>query len=370
MRKPVIWLLTLLLLVQFGAPTLRAAEQDIRFDPDYDPRIELRVVVLPAIKDRALRRVNERTISALFATELLRLYEVLDLDRFEQFLADRELTLDQALTLEAESVVRDSARVDALADVEIYRWDAGTGGIPLLGRKAGHIGVRARIMDPYTGRVYWSVNRLEKVKPGTDFLDRATTLFRDMVSDLGENLDAIAEQRSEWETYEKQLAEMGDTKMPGKGQRKFTAAVRSDRGFVPVMPRRFGQEALKPVSPRPMSESSPGDLASQPAGEETPAIETEPADDPRRMLPPLFAEGYEDAEGEEKVDDLEAQRREYLTPPVLRDRQSSERSTASEPPMPKHYTRSGETLPPLQDLTETPGETPSQSDSTAGNSEQ
>lgn len=137
----------ILLLLLLAVPMARA-QQDIRFDPDYDPRIELRVVVLPAIKDRALRRVSERTISALFATELLRIYEVLDLDRFEQFLADRELTLNQALTMEAEAVVRDSARVDALADVEVYRWDAGTAGLPLIGSKKGRIGVRARSWTP------------------------------------------------------------------------------------------------------------------------------------------------------------------------------------------------------------------------------
>lgn len=355
----------ILLLLLLAVPMARA-QQDIRFDPDYDPRIELRVVVLPAIKDRALRRVSERTISALFATELLRIYEVLDLDRFEQFLADRELTLNQALTMEAEAVVRDSARVDALADVEVYRWDAGTAGLPLIGSKKGRIGVRARIMDPYTGRVYWSMNRLEKVKPGSDFLDRATLLFRDMVSDLGEKLDEVAEQRSEWENYEEQVAEGGDSHLAGKGQRKFTDAVRSDRGFVPVAPRRFGQEALKPVSARPVSQAETDEMALEETTESEPEADTQKAD-PRLMLPPLFAEGYEDVEEEIPAADLEQQRQEFLTPPVLRDRKSGERTSSMEPPMPKHFTEMGGVLPPLQ-TESAQGDSTSQSTNSPGNS--
>jgi hypothetical protein len=356
--------ITILLMILLLAPLQAKAEQDIRLDPDYDPRIELRVVVLPAIKDRSLRRESERTISALLATELLRIYEVLDLDRFEQFLSDRDLTLNEALAGEAEAIVRDSAQVDALADVEIYRWDSGQTGIPLLGRSSGRIGVRARIMDPYTGRVYWSVNRLEKVKPGMEFLDRATVLFRDMVDDLDEELSAVVTELDEWEAYEAQLADGEQPRLRSKGERKFTDAIRADRGFVPHKPHRFGQDALAEVSPRP---SVKEERVAQPAESELTEETAAPAkSDPRTLLPPLFDTSYEDIEGEDESPDLDSQRELYLTPPVLRksDPKSSGRTAA--PPIPERYRPSGETLPPLQ-LRPAGSELESQPDSTMSN---
>ncbi len=179
MRK--IILITVLILF---VTSISVAKHDIYLDRDYDPRVELRVVVLPALKMKSLNKVNERTISALFATELLRTYEVLDLIRFEQFISDRKFTLENAFTIKAQGVIQDSAKVDAIASVEIFRWDEGNGGIPGISKKAGSIGMRLRLMDPFTGRIYWSVNRITKVSPNTEFLVCASKYFREMVTDL------------------------------------------------------------------------------------------------------------------------------------------------------------------------------------------
>ncbi|MFH0882033.1 MAG: hypothetical protein V2A56_03530 [bacterium] len=342
------------LLVAFPA----LAKQDIRIDPDYDPRIELRIVVLPATKDRSLRQVNAGTISALLATELLRVYKVIDLDRFEQYLTDKGLTLEDALSSLNETVIRDSARVDALADVEIYRWDSGTSGIPLLGSKKGHIGVRVRIMDPYTGRIYWSINRLENVSPGANFLDRTTLLFRQLVTDLKERLDIIAEQRNKEELAVEQLAEGAIEPLPSKGKRVYSSSLRVERGFIPSIAHRYGEDVLKPVKAA-ATEPKPA----QPEQTSKQKIE----EDTRASLPPLFESSYEDTEpNAPPAPSLDRQRDLYLTPPELRRQGSSEGSLTSAPPIPRRFLPSGELLPPLQ-LQPGGGEPSSPPDTTQGN---
>ncbi|MBS1260987.1 MAG: hypothetical protein MAG453_00304 [Calditrichaeota bacterium] len=224
--------LALALAFMLAAPAL--ARTDIRIDPDYDPRITLRVVVLPAHTGASLRRVNARTVSAMFATELLRFYEVLDLHRFEQILSEQPLSLDEAFSAEAKQAVRDNAGVDAVASVEIYRWEEGTGGLPFLGRRSGRIGAQMRMMDPYTGRIYWSVNRLEKVGPGTDFLDRATELFRDVVLELADELAERVERLNEADSYADLLAKRGQWPRLKGAPRRFDGDG-SERAFIPKL---------------------------------------------------------------------------------------------------------------------------------------
>jgi len=331
--------MVLLFTLLFALPAW--AKQDIRLDPDYDPRVELRIVVLPATKDRTLRQYNERTISALLSTELLRLYQVIDLDRFEQYLTDHELTLTGALSVENEAIVRDSARVDALTDVEVYRWDAGSSGIPMLGRQKGHLGVRVRVMDPYTGRIYWSINRLESVSPGSNFLDSVTLLFRGLVSDLKERLDVISEQRNEEEIVAQQIAEGKPATLPSKGQRVYSSSLRSERGFIPRATHRYGEDVLKPVEKTTAMEPEATKTG-------TGAVQKE-QEDSRASLPPLFESSYEDVEpNAAPAPSLDEQRELYLTPPELRNRQNAEEAPTASPPVPERFQPTGELLPPLQ----------------------
>lgn len=334
MRRILILSIVLLLVTSLAGEA--SARRNILVDPDYDPRVEMRVVVLPAQKARSLRRVNERTISALFATELLRRYEVLDLIRFENYLQDRKLTLDDALTQAAEDVVRDSAHVDAIASVEVYRWEPGTPGLPLLERESGRIGVRARVMDPFTGRIYWSVNRVEKVSPGTDFLDRATDLFRDMVGDLDVRLATISRELNEQDTYETMLASGEWPRLESYGDRKFTTAVNERRGFVPRRAARAVEVAMRRElenRPRP-----------QPGQEQ----EVQTRQDPRDLLPPLFENGYEDVEKDTPAPQVQPTRREparpettrTAPPPVgrfLRETPATGTGLNGPPPMPSRF---------------------------------
>jgi hypothetical protein len=228
--------LAVILIILLVVPPL-LAKTDIVIDPDYDPRIALRVVVLPALKDRSLRRVNERTISAMLSTELLRIYEVLDLLRFEAALSGQRLTLDNAFTDASRQTVRDIAGVDAIISAEVYRWDEGRSGIPFITSRKGTIGVRLRMMDPYTGRVYWSVNRLDEVKPGSDFLDRTTALFRDVIAELHDEMLVIVEEFSEADSYADLMAKREPwQRMEGYSRRTFGEGKDGvERGFMPVM---------------------------------------------------------------------------------------------------------------------------------------
>lgn len=330
------------------------AKQDLRIDPDYDPRVELRIVVLPATKDRSLRTVNAETISALLATEMLREYQVIDLDRFRQFLTDKGLTLNDALSSLNEKIVRDSAKVDAFADIEVYLWNAGSGGIPLISSRKGQIGIRVRLMDPYTGRIYWSVNRLEKVAAGANFLDASTLVFRNLVSDVKKRLDLVAEKRNDDEASIELVAEGTPEPVPSKSKPLYTSSLRVEKGFVPSVAHKYGEDVLEPVKV-PVSKSG---QSSEMQGTTT---TTQPDD--RASLPPLFENSYEDVEpNAPKPPSLDEQRDFYLTPPELRQQETS----SAAPPIPSRFQPDNELLPQLQ-LQPSAGETASPTDSTQGN---
>ncbi|MCB2200800.1 hypothetical protein KQI63_15450 [bacterium] len=270
-------LITILLLLCLLAPSALAS-RDIRVDQDYDPRIELRLIVMPASMGRSLNRVDPRTVSALFATELLREYEVVDLARFENYLIDRRFDLATAFTIRAESVVRDSAQIDAVADIEIYLWDQGTGGLPLLGRQSGRLGMRIRLMDPFTGRVYWSINRVEKVSPNAEFLKTATVFFRDVVTDLGEELDEERDYRNQLDMNAGMDGTNVSGRYPSLQQTQFIQqGGRKERGFAPV-----------------------GSMSKADLGMRTETIRQEDIPSTRLgeggVLPPLFEDSYEDIE--------------------------------------------------------------------------
>ncbi len=175
------------LLVFLFASELIAGGTDIRMRSDLDPRETMRVVVLPATLPRSVRRVEPSTVANLLATELIREYDVLDLLRFEQIMMDRRFTLEDAFNTRALPVVQDTARLDAIVRLDIYRFDPGTPGFFIMA-KSGRIGIQVRLVDPSSGQVFWSMNRLAKVKAGSEFLDAATSAFEDIVDDLSSQL--------------------------------------------------------------------------------------------------------------------------------------------------------------------------------------
>ncbi len=185
---------TSILLVMVLACVAVARDWNIRFSEDYDPRQQIRLVVMPTQISTKLKRVEPRTVSALLSTELLREYDVLDLTRFEKYLADRKLSsLEQAFSVKGQPVVIDSASLDAITNIEVYRWDEGVAG-NILSAQKGSIGVRVTLTEPYSGTVLWSINLLDKVKGGSDFLVAITGVFRDLVSDLQKENERLAKR--------------------------------------------------------------------------------------------------------------------------------------------------------------------------------
>ncbi len=173
----------------------------VRIGSEFDPREPLRIVVLPTKISTKLKGVEARTVSALYATELVRKYDVLDLARFEQYLKDNRLSLEKALSVKGRQVVLDSARVNAIATIEIYRWAIGEAGGMLGGGTPAKLGLRVRLTEPYSGQIIWSVNRIYKLKGGAHFFDSITPIFVDLVNDLDRDLKKQAKQKDREERY-------------------------------------------------------------------------------------------------------------------------------------------------------------------------
>ncbi|MDP8206294.1 MAG: hypothetical protein P9L92_06490 [Candidatus Electryonea clarkiae] len=196
-----------IVLLQFLINSAFAGKTQVRYGETFDPRAHLRVVVMPAEFSIKIKKINPRTVSDLFTTELLDHYNVLDLDRFEQYLKDNKLDLQQAFTAKGRAVVKDSVNIDAIFEVEIYRWDEGTSGFP-FGEK-GSLGLRMRLTEPFSGQIIWSANHIAKVKPGSDFIEAATMVISEMVNDLNDDisLESTRLLREEVEATEKLLGE-------------------------------------------------------------------------------------------------------------------------------------------------------------------
>lgn len=176
------------LLVMMLIPVCYAGINEIQLHAEYDPRVDdPRIVVLPAELPRSVKKIDPETISNLLATELLNLYDVLELARFKQSLGDRGLTLDEALSASAQGVVNDSMGINAISKVEIYLWDPEAGGFPFL-VAPGKMGIRISLLDPFTGRMYWSLNRVKGVNGANGVLNAVTTEFARFVKELGKEL--------------------------------------------------------------------------------------------------------------------------------------------------------------------------------------
>ena len=186
MRSFFIFIVGLLLLSEVGF-----GREKTRLMEGYDPRVPMRIAVFPATLDRAIKRTDPLIVSSLLATEMLRLYEVQELERVAQSLQNAKLDLDQAFSIKGLPVLRDSAKVDAIVNLDIYRWQPGAPG--LLG-KSGNIGVMVTLYNPYTGNVFWSLNRSCKVKKNHSFFECVTELFRLLIDDVETDLKKEAKR--------------------------------------------------------------------------------------------------------------------------------------------------------------------------------
>jgi hypothetical protein len=130
------------------------------------PPSDARVVVLPVALPAALKLPpqEQRTLAAICTTEVLRAYDVMELERFELMLEERKLTLDDVLEEGTGKIIAEEMGVDALIVSEVYSWTPGKRGLLFLAQN-GTVGFQGRLVDLATGNVLWSTNRVISTEP-------------------------------------------------------------------------------------------------------------------------------------------------------------------------------------------------------------
>lgn len=148
------------------------------------PKSEARIVVLPVGVPAAAKELagSGPTLAALYATELLRSYRVLEWKRFERTLAERDLDMNVLLNGTGGELAKDLG-VDAMLVSEVYEWKPGKPGILFLAKK-GQVGFQARLVDVATGSVLWSVNRVQQTEPGDTLPVGLARVFRELSGEL------------------------------------------------------------------------------------------------------------------------------------------------------------------------------------------
>lgn len=152
------------------------------------PKSEARIVVLPVAVPAAAKELagSGPTLAALYATELLRSYSVLEWKRFERTLAERDLDVNVLLNGTGGELAKDLG-VDAMLVSEVYEWKPGKPGILFLAKK-GRVGFQARLVDVATGSVLWSVNRVQQTEPADTLPVGLARVFRELSGELPHEL--------------------------------------------------------------------------------------------------------------------------------------------------------------------------------------
>ena len=154
----------------------------------HTPVAEARIVVLPVQLPEAFGGPGEtgRTLAKLYATELLRSYEVLDYERFRASLDSRAITLDSLITGDAVTAA-DELGVDGVLQSEVYRWEPGKPGFWFLS-KNGQVGFHAHLVDVRTGSVIWSVNRVRSTRPDDTLPVGLEQVFEEIAAEMPSQL--------------------------------------------------------------------------------------------------------------------------------------------------------------------------------------
>ena len=156
-----------------------------RHSPGSEARIVIFPIGLPA--DQEHLPGEGRTLAGLYATELLKSYEVLEYDRFEQTLSRLGLSIEKVLTDGLPSENASEVGVDALLLSEVYEWDTGKAGFWFL-KKKGRIGFQARLVDLGTGNVIWGINRVMETTPAQPLSVGLSVVFAELVDEMPRNL--------------------------------------------------------------------------------------------------------------------------------------------------------------------------------------
>ncbi|MBZ0268158.1 hypothetical protein K8I85_08375 [bacterium] len=164
------------------------AAQHLAVSHRHTPGADARIVVLPVELPDApvLPPDTARTVSRLYATELLRAYEVLDYDRLLSNLATRNITLEALITGQAPDAARELG-VDGVLQCEVYRWEPGKPGFWFLA-KPGQVGFHAHLVDVRTGSVIWSVNRVRPTRPDDTLAVGLGPVFEDLAAEMPSQL--------------------------------------------------------------------------------------------------------------------------------------------------------------------------------------
>jgi len=154
----------------------------------HSPGSEARIVVLPVVVPPTVAEPERqgRSLASIYATELLRSYEVLEFERFKRSLERRGLTLDNVVDGDGVEVVG-TLGVDGVLVSEVYSWEPGTPGFWFLA-KGGRVGFVARLVDMQSGSVIWSVNRVAETGPSETLAVGLASVFRDLADEMPRTL--------------------------------------------------------------------------------------------------------------------------------------------------------------------------------------
>jgi hypothetical protein len=129
----------------------------------------------------------EQTLGSLYATELLKVYEILDYSRFTGLLESRNLSSEDVLNAGPGDQLHEELGIDGILVSQVYEWQAGTPGILFLAKK-GRLGFQARLIDLESGSVIWSVNRAIRTAPDASLNVAVSRLCHDLVREMPRSL--------------------------------------------------------------------------------------------------------------------------------------------------------------------------------------
>jgi len=149
------------------------------------PDGEARIVVMPVEFEEGIKVTQDEgaTLASLYATELLRSYEILDFRRFEKVMTARGLDLETILENGAGAELADELGIDGVLLSRVYSWKPGVPGFWFLA-KQGRVGFAARLIDLRTGSLIWSANRVRETRPADPLPVGLTYVFQDLATEM------------------------------------------------------------------------------------------------------------------------------------------------------------------------------------------
>lgn len=129
----------------------------------------------------------ELTLGNLYATELLKVYEILDYGRFASLLEERKLKPEDVLVEETGRLLHEELGLDGVLISQVYEWEQGTPGILFLAKK-GRLGFQARLVDLQSGAVIWSVNHAIRTEPDESLSVAVSRLCQILVREMPRSL--------------------------------------------------------------------------------------------------------------------------------------------------------------------------------------